>query len=408
MLFNLERAQQLIADANLDAVVLATPTNVIYGSDIASEYLLGGLDDYTHAVVIPASSSVSPAFIVPDNDMPHIVESATWLEELYPYGNAWCSIGRFMGETLEAHVDTAFRDRLQSRRRSLGGRQVQTFIDALQKAIADRNLTAARIGCDDMPLARMLEERNVGANMGIPYVRQLVRRIRAVKTPSEVELLTKAATINANAVMKTAKQAREGMLETDLIRSWHMALTEQDAQHAGERGMFFGTGDASTFYLPSDQHRTLRKGDSVIFDCIGSYKRYCMDVARTAIVGEPSKELLHRHCAVDTALSASLDMTRAGVHTRDIAALIEDTIDSFGLKGNLTSSLTHGIGLVVFEFPNADGLANGFPLEEGMSVNTEVFYRDPYLGGFHMEDTVVVTQSGHRILSSLPRDLITI
>lgn len=409
MLFNLERARNLIAEAGLDAIILVTPRNVIYGSDIASEYMLGGLDDYTHAVLVPVRADLAPAFIVPDNDMPHIVESSTWLQDLYPYGNAWCSIGRFMGATLEAHLDTEFRNRLKVMRSKLSSRQVATFTEALERALGDRGLKSARLGCDDLPLAQLLEERGVGGGAKIKFARQLMRNVRAVKTPDELAILTKAANINAKAMLHAAKNAREGMLEVELVRSWHVALAEQDAQHAGERGMFFGTGDASTFYLPSDEKRRLEKGDSVVLDCIASYKRYCMDVARTAIVGEPSKEQVHRHRAVDTALSAAIEMTKPGAHTRDIQTLIEDTIDSFGLTGKLTSALTHGIGLEVFEFPNHDGLANGFPLEEGMTVNTEVFYRDPNLGGFHMEDTVVVTRTGCRILSDpLPRELITL
>ena len=43
-----------------------------------------------------------------------------------------------------------------------------------------------------------------------------------------------------------------------------------------------------------------------------------------------------------------------------------------------------------------------------MVVNSEVFYRDVELGGFHLEDTVVVTQNGCRTLANLPRELITL
>ena len=65
-----------------------------------------------------------------------------------------------------------------------------------------------------------------------------------------------------------------------------------------------------------------------------------------------------------------------------------------------------GLGLEVFEFPFADGLAAGFALERDMVVNTEVFYRDPELGAFHLEDSVVVTEEGCRLLHDMPRDLV--
>ena len=44
----------------------------------------------------------------------------------------------------------------------------------------------------------------------------------------------------------------------------------------------------------------------------------------------------------------------------------------------------------------------GFPDHQGF----EVFYRDPEVGGVHLEDTVLVTPTGLEHLSALPRELI--
>jgi Xaa-Pro aminopeptidase len=41
-----------------------------------------------------------------------------------------------------------------------------------------------------------------------------------------------------------------------------------------------------------------------------------------------------------------------------------------------------------------------------MALNFEVFYRDPEVGGVHLEDTVLVTPTGLEHLSALPRELI--
>jgi Xaa-Pro aminopeptidase len=408
MLLNQKRAQDLLTEAALDGVILVTEPNIIYSSDLASEYMLGRFDDYTHAVILPRSPDVAPALIIPDNDMPHVVEVAPWIEDIYAYGNEWSSIGRFIGETLEARLDTPFRHRLQQFRSSLKDRKAATLSDAIEKALADRGLLKASLGCDDMAFGSVLRARGIGGAREISFVRQLMRTIRAIKTAEEIEILTQGANINGGALMKAAGLAHAGVSEVDVIRGWRIALEEQDARHSGERGMLFGTGDASAFYLPSDSTRRLENGDPFVLDCIGSYKRYFMDMARTAIVGEPSKAQRDRYRAVHAAATGAIEATRPGVHTADIAAIICRTIEGFGFRSDTTSALTHGIGLEVFEFPTSDGLANGFLLEEGMVVNSEVFYRDPELGGFHLEDTVVVTKDGCRLLCNAARDLIVV
>jgi Xaa-Pro aminopeptidase len=178
-------------------------------------------------------------------------------------------------------------------------------------------------------------------------------------------------------------------------------------RHLGERGMMFGTGDASSFALPASGERTLTPGDAIVLDCLGTWRRYHMDLARTGVVGDPTPAQKLRFAAVKTALEAvEAKAMRPGIHTADVRTLTRDTIAGFGLRPELVSVTTHAIGLEVFEFPGPDGLARGFALEEGMIVNTEVFYRDPELGSFHLEDSVVIEGAGCRMLAPLPRELV--
>jgi Xaa-Pro aminopeptidase len=107
-----------------------------------------------------------------------------------------------------------------------------------------------------------------------------------------------------------------------------------------------------------------------------------------------------------TALEAVEAAIRPGVHTQTLRQLTRDTVAGHGLRPELVSVTTHGLGLEVFEFPEEDSLAQGFPLETGMIVNTEVFYRDPVLGSFHLEDSVEVAAGGCRLLHPVPRELV--
>ncbi|NQV80135.1 MAG: aminopeptidase P family protein [Alphaproteobacteria bacterium] len=405
MLLNLSRARAIMAEQGLDAVVLATPANVLYGSGLASEFMLGHFEDYTSAVILPADDSAA-ALVLPEFDLPFLVEAGTWIEDIRPFGTPWSTVGTFMGETLERHLDTPLRQRLKTLRDALAAIQQPTILDAVTKTLRDRGLAAARIGCDDARLARMLEESGLGGNQGIADVVQDMRRVRVVKTPDEVEVLTRGAQINAAALAQVIAGGRAGMAERDLTQIYRRALVDLDARHLGDRGMMFGAGDGSSFSLPSVADRRLNPGEAVVLDCLGTYQGYHMDLARTAVVGDATPDQRKRYEATVAALEEVESAIKPGVHTQDLRKLVRATIEAHGLRGALTSVTTHGLGLEVFEFPFGDSLPNGFTLEQDMVVNTEVFYRDVDLGSFHLEDSVVVTENGCRLLHEVPRGLV--
>ena len=406
MLLNYERARRLLAEDGLDAVILSLPVNVLYGSDCVTEFMLGRFEDFTAAVLLPANDAVAPALLVPEFDLPFLVESPTWIEDVRVYGNPWSSVGVFMGQTLDARLDTPLRQELKALRKATAPRQRDTFVDAVVQVVQDRGLAAARLGCDDMRLAGTLEAKGLGGNAGIADSLQLMRRVRCVKTEEEIEILTRGARINAGALAKVIAGGHPGIPESELTRLYRRELTEQDARYLGERGMMFGTGDASSFSLPASGERTLAEGDTVVLDCLGTYRLYHMDLARTAVVGAATQEQEDRYGAARTALEEVENSVHPGVHTQDLRGLVRRSIEQSGLREDLVSVTTHGLGLDVFEFPYADSLENGFVLEENMVVNTEVFYRDPELGSFHLEDSVLVTGDGCRLLHEIPRDLV--
>ena len=406
MLLNLSRARAVLAEAGLDAVVLAAPTNVLYASGLASEFMLGHFEDYTSAVILPTDPDQLPALVLPEFDLPFLVEAGTWIDDIRPFGTPWSTVGTFMGETLERHLETPLRRRLKTLRDRLATIQQPTFLDAVTRTLRDRGLATARIGCDDARLGRMLEEGGIGGNKGIADVLQQMRRIRVVKTPAEVEVLTRGAQINADALAKVVAGGRAGMPERELTQIYRRTLVEADARHLGDRGMMFGAGDGSSFSLPSGDSRTLNPGEAVVLDCLGTYKGYHMDLARTAVVGDATPDQRKRYNATVAALEAVEAAIKPGVHTQDLRDLVRATIGAHGLRGELTSVTTHGLGLEVFEFPYGDSLQNGFTLEQDMVVNTEVFYRDVDLGSFHLEDSVVVTGDGCRLLHEVPRTLV--
>lgn len=405
MLLNRARLDALLTKEGIDAVVLTTPTNVVYGSDFGSEFMLGRFEDDTTAVLL--GPGVEPGLLIPEFDLPFLCETPSWIADTRLYGNPWSSVGVFMGAAVEAKLDTALRRVLKAKRAALKATQENAFIDGVAALLRARGLERARLACDDPRVGARLRDLGFGGTAPIGDALWTMRRVRLVKTPDERAIMTQGARINADALADVVTAGRPGLRESDLARIYRRHLVERDARHLGERGMMFGTGDASSFSLPQSEARALTPGDAIVLDCLGTYRGYHMDLARTGVVGAPTAAQRLRYDAVLAALQAVEDrMMKPGVHTADVRQLTRDTIAGFGLRGELVSVTTHAIGLEVFEFPYPDSLAKGFVLEEGMIVNTEVFYRDPELGSFHLEDSVVIEPNGCSLLVPLPRDLV--
>ena len=404
MLLNLDRARGLMEEAEIDVLIGATPVNVIYMSDFASEFLLGKFDDHVAAAILPRSTEIAPVLVIPEFDLPYAVARPSWIETLRSYGNPWSSVGVYMEEALVAGK-TDLKRRLATLRGQVAPTQRENFQDALEAALGEMGLADARIGIDDPRLATRLAASGIGSNR-IADTAALMRRIRMVKTEPELAILTRGAEINAEALRNVVAAGAAGGREDELIRVYRRTLTERDARYLGERGMMFGPGEASAFSLPASSERRLQQGDAVVLDCLGTWCGYHMDLARTAVVGAPNNDQETRYRAVATALDEIEAAMLPGVHTADLRHLARKTIEGFGLRGDLASITTHGLGLEIFEFPTADSLAKGFALEAGMVVNTEVFFRDPELGAFHLEDSVCVTSGGVQFLHAVPRELV--
>jgi len=172
--------------------------------------------------------------------------------------------------------------------------------------------------------------------------------------------------------------------------------------------MLFNSGPDGAFVLDHEyiEAKRFAAGETVLLDCICEHRLYHADMARTAIVGEPTQRQRQMHHAVIEALSAAEALMVPGKHTADIADVAASVLAEHGLNPRWTTLVVHPIGLEIFDYAEPEHVSGGWMLEPGMAMNFEVFYRDPQEGGMHLEDTVVVRPGGLEIFSRSSRDLI--
>jgi Xaa-Pro dipeptidase len=157
--------------------------------------------------------------------------------------------------------------------------------------------------------------------------------------------------------------------------------------------------------------RRLEAGDLVVVDFALSYEGYHCDMTRTYCVGDPSQgqrdlweRLLELHLQV-------VDRVRPGVTGEELylvaRGLAEDTgliYNFMGVGSERGSYIGHSIGLEVDEWPVL-GAGYREPLPVGAVITIEPKFMVPGQGAVMVEDDIVVTPSGHEVISTLEREL---
>ena len=410
-LVNIDRAHQVMERHSLDAVVGSGYKNLYYLSGHMPDSVLGQFHDILGAAVLPARSDVTPALCVSDYDLAYLVTRPTWMPELRMFSAKARSSASYLLRMIAdgVGIDTSLREPLRAaylKTRELSSEDLVSALCGYFEANMGARSTW-RVGFDDLRLGGQVAAR-LNGRIEVVDALDIFRDIRMVKTAPEIELLRAGARINDQALIDASKVVGHGEPVMALVDAYRSSVVRRGAKFLGERGMMFGAGPDGGFVLDNDwaEARRLGAGDVVVYDAIGTYKLYHMDIARTGAIGEPSRRLVELHNIVRDALAAAEAALRPGVQTMDARAVAEKVIAGHGLEPMLTTMVFHGIGLDVLEYGDQVHKTRGWTVEANMAMNFEVFYRDPEVGGVHLEDTVMVTPTGLEHLSSLPRELI--
>ena len=248
---------------------------------------------------------------------------------------------------------------------------------------------------------RLLEQ---GARWHWRPASELVEALRAIKDAGEVAAIERAVAMAEAALQVTLPQIHPGMSELAVAGRLERALRD-----AGSEAFPFPTivasGPRSALPHARAGDRPLRRGDLLLVDFGAVADGYCADLTRTVVVGPATAAQQEVHAIVREANHRASGAIRAGMTGMAADALARDYIASLGYGEAFGHSLGHGIGLEVHEAPR---LARSVEtaLQPGSVVTIEPgIYREGW-GGVRIEDDVLVTESGGRVLSSFPRDLL--
>ena len=238
----------------------------------------------------------------------------------------------------------------------------------------------------------------------------LIETERMVKDAAECDRFRSAGRLLAGVVPAALQLARAGRAEREVAADIERALAV-----AGFEDRAFETivasGPRSALPHARPGRRRLAAGDLVVLDFGGVYDGYCVDLTRTASVGEPGGQAARMHAAVLAAQAAAIAAVRPGVPSSAVDAAARGVLREHGLAEAFQHGTGHGLGLEVHEAPRIAQAARlqapgaDVVLEAGMVITIEPGVYLPGEGGVRIEDDVLVTAGGHEMLTEAPRAL---
>lgn len=226
----------------------------------------------------------------------------------------------------------------------------------------------------------------------------MLERMRALKTPAELEKLRTASELITDAMIATLAWAREGSTKTEII--------ERLRREETNRGLQFEycllTLGRSHNRAASDQ--AWRRGEVLSIDSGGNYRGYIGDLCRMGVLGEPDAELQDLLGEVEAVQQAAFSKVRAGAPGGDMIAHAQGVLRTSKVAA-FTDFFAHGMGLITHEAPFLmtnhpvayEGVDAAQPLEAGMVISVETTMLHPSRGFIKLEDTLAVTADGYEM-----------
>jgi Xaa-Pro aminopeptidase len=256
---------------------------------------------------------------------------------------------------------------------------------ALKTALGAHGLSAGKLGFDSLEAERL-------AGQAEPRTRlqpapDLIRHMRLVKTPLELEFMRAASAATVTAALATARRMRTlGSLKK--VRSQF----NSEVSRLGNTPVFMVIDGV----IAEDHDEPLAEGTTMLIDCVSHYRGYHADFGRTVFIGEPSQAMARRVRAMGTAWNELRSGLKPGLRFSEVRALGTQILSRIEPGMNVPFN-PHSVGLAHSDQPRfaLDGAPLDVRLEPGMVISVDCPLLEASVRGTaHLEDLTLITADG--------------
>ncbi|MEM7119073.1 MAG: Xaa-Pro peptidase family protein [Chloroflexota bacterium] len=276
---------------------------------------------------------------------------------------------------------------------------------AVSRIVRNHGLNQAKIGLEThtLPAASYHLLQQELPNCTFTSWDKQLAEIMMIKEPAEVDAIEAAGMATLNAITSAITGAALGSSERDVFNAMMGKMMDQ-----GLYPMFnvFASGGKTVLAHTEPDERIMEPGDLIRLDVGGRWpSHYLSDMARTAVVGPPSPEQAESYQKLYNAQMAAIEAVGPGIPISDLYHICRDTYAKQNIPFHMPH-IGHSMGIGLHEHPMIHPSEETI-LQPNMVLNIEPFLLVPERNeGYHIEDLVVVTETGYRFLTTPTPELI--
>ncbi|MFU8795378.1 MAG: M24 family metallopeptidase [Dethiobacteria bacterium] len=237
-------------------------------------------------------------------------------------------------------------------------------------------------------------------------VEESVEKLRRVKSTDEIEQLREGAKKLDLAYKWLLEEIKPGRIERELAVELEIFLLRQGAERTSFT-FIVASGLRGSMPHGVASEKAIGQGELVTIDFGSVFNKYATDMTRTVAIGAVDERLKEIYDIVRHAQEKGFQSIKPGITAKDADSAARVIIEEAGYGEFFGHGLGHGIGLETHEQP-ALNKKNEAVLEPGMVITVEPGIYIPDFGGVRIEDMVLVTETGAERLTESTRELIII
>ncbi len=286
------------------------------------------------------------------------------------------------------------------------GGNVKRGVAQIVDILREYGLQDAPLGMDIPQVSWVLELQASGIKVvdGL----QSILTAEATKTAEEIYLMEQSAAAVDAAYYRILEFAKPGVRENEIAALIHSTCIEMGAEMVHESQVI--SGNRANPHPHDFSDRVLRPGDMLFMDIVNDFMGYKTCYYRTMVCGKPTEAQKRIYKKCYDMLMAAISICKAGITTADIIAKWP-TAKEMGFKNEdeaFLLQIAHGIGITHWGKPAIVlpySVKHPEVIEENMVIAFETYYAEGD-NAARIEDEVVITKDGHRIITKFPSDVL--